>query len=158
VKVLLFIYLLLSGLAFAGPGIGDSSGGSSYSWKQIMRNNDLVPDTFSVQFEEGVSISYLGTCYIEKTDEIRSKHRIQTYNRIDLGDDEIFLPGGKKLLYRDRQFQKEICGGTQDECEWELIDAAYPLSANVEVRTQPQGDRSFGEVLFKKKYSLPNCK
>lgn len=143
-KTLLTLFLLFPLFALAGDGVGDSSGGSNISWNKIINDyRRYVPEFPKVKFERGKSLALHKTCYVPETDEFRTKEEVQTTDGVD-------------FLFQDRSYEQEVCGGRR-ECEWYTEIRKYPLEKDITVRAPARGDRSFGKVLFKKKYKVKVC-
>ena len=148
------LVLLFSLTSYQGySDIGDAAGGSSKSWTEILNDTSLVPDAFKVKFKN-YSISVLDTCYIKKTDTLRTLKHISVFEYVN------GLPKSSppQYFYTPRKYKVEFCGGTSENCEWEVLHKEYPLEFMVDIRRNFNHDEIAGEVLFRKKFQVSLCK
>ncbi len=150
---------LILSLNLSWAGVGDSAGGGEQlSWNDIKKSLQYLPDGPVVLFDTISSgtkmIPLIDTCYIEENDLLKTVKKQRIYQRRDRGEWRLL---GKKHLFTKRLRKKEVCTGIGQICQWEETIIPYPLRTQIDVRATPRGDFSFGPILFKKDFEVPDC-
>ena len=158
--------MLLSLIIFTSlklnAGTGDAAGGSYMSWREILENRFLVPDSPQVKFGNK-RVSLLETCTPDGGETIRTKKKIATGNSwinvLTPANERSWEGSVRKYLSTPRIFSKLICfnNNTKDKCEFIQVEEYYPLETIIPVRVSSNTDHSFGRVVFEKEFYLPNC-
>ena len=159
-KMIILATLLIGATAF---GANKNS-----SWAEISNDNKLVVEEPHIHFGN-TTISAFEVCIASDT-MFRTISKKHTYKRVSNGDNDNWVPAGKKHLYTSRTYKDEICEDTSDSgctmlgTPWTVIDVEYFTNYRVEVyrasdiSTGDNDNSMYRRPRFSKSYSISNCR
>lgn len=133
-----------------GTGVGGDSGGTKYSWSDIISSTNMTPK-FPKFFIEDHEVSYDQLCLMG--DRIRTKQKVRLPDN-DGAPDKIGT-----YLSTERSYEREVCvRRVMGACaEYEVQVVEIPLKFKVEVMKLSEETTVSWEFAFKKEFELPIC-